>query len=1077
MATLFNKERKQFTLQDVVKDLLETPGAINENELEVRFRTTSKTKLTKIDYDNVIRKLKSLKFTSANPLGEYQLKIQTEYTDIKTGKTKMSNIRTQLSGISSIQGYCKKNSFDEKDRSVSHMMKTYAKIGDDAVFPINNDDFQFRVSYQKESSMTAKMPAIKEMYSEWPNLKKNFRFINRVSFTHPQYPVRFDLSVVKSGVNSKQYSIQDSGVLNAVEGYEIEVEVLNDAIKDSDSVKDIEKHIKDSIKIVLSGLQGTNYPIGLKQQVDAIKSYHKLLHGREKDYLVPRDFCGPASYTLELKNIQPDNDNDSAVPNIRNDYTVTEKADGIRKLMFIDGKGKIYFIATTAAVEFTGMVAKDSTLFNTIMDGEHILHDKAGGYFNTYAVFDIYYLGGESVRDKSFVPLKPTTEPKNFRLLILNDLIKNISKKITMVTGKDITMKITAKKFYVGTKETSIFAGCQSILQKEKDGLFPYETDGLIFTPASFGVGGNKEGQSSRPVKTTWTHSFKWKPSKFNTIDFLVSVHKDASGLEKIGNIFKNGKDTLTNDQIIQYKILTLRCGFDPAKHGFINPCQDVLEDKFPRPEGIDDNEGYKPVPFYPTNPYDNKAHICHLLLRKDAASDMVMMCENGDIIEDNIIVEFSYDMEKEKEYRWKPLRVRYDKTAELKAGQKNYGNAYHVANGNWHSIHNPVTENMLSTGEDIPEDVMDDVYYDRKIVRNFTRNLRHFHNIGVKKRLIESVTKRGESLIDFSVGKAGDLSKWTNASLGFVFGLDISRDNIENKHDGACARYLKARRDNRSVPYCLFVNANSALNIRSGLATFTEKGTDITKSVFGEIPKTEKLGPAVARQYGKGTKGFDVGSCQFALHYFFANNDSLQGFLRNVSECVKEGGYFIGTCYDGKKIFEALKDKKRGESSIIIQEGDSKVWEIIKEYDSQLFTPDESSIGYAINVYQETINKYFREYLVNFDYLVRVMENYGFKPLTASEAKEIGLPDGIGNFKQLYKPSYRMSADERKISYFNNYFVFKKVRQVDAGKVKLSLSDESANEIKLNIEDTIKIRKPIKKKKKKLVISGEESK
>jgi hypothetical protein len=219
------------------------------------------------------------------------------------------------------------------------------------------------------------------------------------------------------------------------------------------------------------------------------------------------------------------------------------------------------------------------------------------------------------------------------------------------------------------------------------------------------------------------------------------------------------------------------------------------------------------------------------------------------------------------------------------------------------------------------------------------------------------------------------------------------------------------------------------------------------------------------------------VGSCQFALHYFFANNDSLQGFLRNVSECVKEGGYFIGTCYDGKKIFEALKDKKRGESSIIIQEGDSKVWEIIKEYDSQLFTPDESSIGYAINVYQETINKYFREYLVNFDYLVRVMENYGFKPLTASEAKEIGLPDGIGNFKQLYKPSYRMSADERKISYFNNYFVFKKVRQVDAGKVKLSLSDESANEIKLNIEDTIKIRKPIKKKKKKLVISGEESK
>ena len=73
------------------------------------------------------------------------------------------------------------------------------------------------------------------------------------------------------------------------------------------------------------------------------------------------------------------------------------------------------------------------------------------------------------------------------------------------------------------------------------------------------------------------------------------------------------------------------------------------------------------------------------------------MICENGDVIEDNAIVEFRFDISEEDAYRWKPLRVRYDKTAELKAGQKNYGNAYHVANGNWHSIHHPVTAEMLS--------------------------------------------------------------------------------------------------------------------------------------------------------------------------------------------------------------------------------------------------------------------------------------------------------------------------------------------------------------------------------------------
>ena len=35
-------------------------------------------------------------------------------------------------------------------------------------------------------------------------------------------------------------------------------------------------------------------------------------------------------------------------------------------------------------------------------------------------------------------------------------------------------------------------------------------------------------------------------------------------------------------------------------------------------------------------------------------------------------------------------------------------------------------------------------------------------------------------------------------------------------------------------------------------------------------------------------------------------------------------------------------------------------------------------SLGYAIGVYQESINKTFKEYLVNFNYFVRMMENYG---------------------------------------------------------------------------------------------------
>ena len=43
--------------------------------------------------------------------------------------------------------------------------------------------------------------------------------------------------------------------------------------------------------------------------------------------------------------------------------------------------------------------------------------------------------------------------------------------------------------------------------------------------------------------------------------------------------------------------------------------------------------------------------------------------------------------------WQWIPIRVRYDKTAELNSGRKNYGNAYHVAQSVWRSINNPITK------------------------------------------------------------------------------------------------------------------------------------------------------------------------------------------------------------------------------------------------------------------------------------------------------------------------------------------------------------------------------------------------
>jgi ubiquinone/menaquinone biosynthesis C-methylase UbiE len=87
----------------------------------------------------------------------------------------------------------------------------------------------------------------------------------------------------------------------------------------------------------------------------------------------------------------------------------------------------------------------------------------------------------------------------------------------------------------------------------------------------------------------------------------------------------------------------------------------------------------------------------------------------------------------------------------------------------------------MLSTGLNIPNvSVSEDVYYNASAGKFKTEAMKNFHNLYVKKMLIVSTSKQGDTLVDFACGKAGDLPKWINAKLSFVFGVDISKDNLE---------------------------------------------------------------------------------------------------------------------------------------------------------------------------------------------------------------------------------------------------------------------------------------------------------
>jgi hypothetical protein len=1115
--------------EKAVKDYLEscTSARLAKNiklgipEFEIRFGQDRT--ITKIDYDNVVKELYLNKWSTEKIDGTQLLRISPKLED-------KSKIRLEIEGADMIEIYCKTNSIEELKRTpkkIKFMQKQSIKIGTDIGGEkkeyIDYPDFDFRISSQNELSfpILSDEIIIRKIIDNWNPTKKFFRCMNRTRFSNIDSFVFVDVSIVKSNRtyhNSKNaylcQTIQESNIFHNPEKYEIELELNNNKITEimdnytgriDNLVQKIIQEIRKCIRIVLTGLQGTPYPISYIEQDEILKEYMLRITPpiSPDDKKIPKYplkpyFIGPSSVTLQTINIATNQD--ISIPNIALDYTVTEKADGERTLLYISKNGRIYMIRTNLSILFTGAITETKECWDSLLDGEYITYSKSKVFLNLFAAFDIYFIGSRknkngSVRELAFCTNDNTLDETNFRLPLLEKFIQKLN--IESIVGKDAKcmFQIRCKTFYKGLdssqsqsesefSEQTIFQASEKIWNRNNE--YEYIIDGLIFTPMNTGVGSEKVGKSHElGKKFTWDRSFKWKPPHYNTIDFLVNTKKDKYGKDIISNkVILNDNGEISS--ILQYKTLILKCGFNSKIHKYVNAFSDVL---FNRNTVVEGGGSYLPVSFQPTSPYDKDACYCNVIL----LDQTYMRTIENEIFQDNMIIEFSFDKnvkENETAWKWVPLRVRFDKTSELRANKNNFGNDYTVANNNWHSIHFPITEKMIMGQELITTSDLDDtVYYNRKDKDSVeTQALKDFHNLFVKRYIINKIAdylhKQFSSilLIDYAVGKCGDLPKWIDAKIKFVFGIDISKDNIMNTIDGACVRYLNKKKINPNLELNgVFLHGNSGLNILSTQKAFyTDQEKEVAKAIFGQggIDSAKNI----AEEYvGIGRDKFHISSCQFAMHYFFENHKTLHSFLRNLTECTRVEGFFIGTCYDGKRVFDLLRNSQNGQS-IRLDKNGKKIFEITKKYPDSLdiFPDNENSIGIPIYVYQESIDKTFMEYLVNFEYFDKIMKDYGFVNLNKAENESIGFMSNNGSFEQLFHliqkegksigKSLQMSKEEKIISFLNRYFVYKKVRDVPLQIIERIYKKYVENEIDQDeiIEEentTKKIRKIPNKK------------
>jgi hypothetical protein len=173
-----------------------------------------------------------------------------------------------------------------------------------------------------------------------------------------------------------------------------------------------------------------------------------------------------------------------------------------------------------------------------------------------------------------------------------------------------------------------------------------------------------------------------------------------------------------------------------------------------------------------------------------------------------------------------------------------------------------------------------------------------------------------------------------------------------------------------------------------------------------------------------------------------------VHNFIQNLAECTKLDGYFIGTCFDGQKVFQKLNGINQHKSFSIVENDTKKlIFEIEKKYNTSIveLEMNENSIGLPIIVFQESIGQPIMEYLVNFEYFEKLMRDYGFELIKSEEAKIIGFTSASDTFDSLFsamkneakhknifiRDALKMSNNEKDISFLNRYFIFKKVTEL----------------------------------------------
>jgi SAM-dependent methyltransferase len=767
--------------------------------------------------------------------------------------------------------------------------------------------------------------------------------------------------------------------------FEAEVELMVKAKINEKSVQKYYTMLEKEVTLMNKILQGSWQVIGKEEADGVVSELKKIMIG---DGTIKSDLPGMQVRSLELTQI---------VDSIPTNYSVTDKADGERNFLFVK-HSNVYLISTNMAVKKIDSNKRFQDWEDSILDGEYIYLPEANKYL--FLSFDMMFYKGLDIRNEVNLQARLDKMYDIMTKVFDQKVVPNAKnhEKTLREFMKDLNAKLERTKQHVimgkyfmmpDDKKTTIFTGSSlmwRLYTSDKEFACPYTLDGLIYTSTlqKYTVQ-NKE--IIHPI-------YKWKPGSKNSIDFYVEFEKDPE-TGQIINVYDNTVDEMTtgeDDTALEEKTAEVRT-------------QQKVYRILKLFVGRKDNSREFPVLFQK----DKDNYIAKLYVDRGEIRDI-----EGKMIQDKTVVEFAYnnDLSLEKNFRWVPLRTRFDKTEMVQSVKRKYGNNEFIADSIWRSMMDPIEATDIDLLGDpkthdthmkllrtkVKDDALlikrkEDAYY-QEVTKEVPKTMRKFHNY-LKTCMINTYCKakfgKKYSVLDIACGKGGDIDKFYHARVAYYVGVDEDEHGINSVVDGAKKRYSDLRRTKPDAPKMQFFVADASLPLG-----YNEQYTKYGKTI--EQNRSQMIEYFGENSDSKDIKQFDIVNCQLALHYFLKDDTTWGNFKNTIKKHLRKGGYFLFTTLDANLVHKQFNNTTKITEHYTTEEGKQNLlFEIIRLYPDN--TKNFKTTGLPINVHMSWISNegvYIPEYLVEPGFVIAELETTCGLKLIESET--------FGSFKETHR-------------------------------------------------------------------------